>query len=389
MKTTLSRHIDKFRMAIGDNFYAESEILKYLNEAQDELAAELKIEVPIKRTMSQVAYQEEYTIPSTIRKVYEVRVENNIFTPKPISKQEIERYTVNERRLTGMVYNYWLEGNKLGLYYLPDASAAASTVYTAISSTTTTTIVIDYETDFPTYGGSVIIDSEIIYYKYLAHTSTTYTTLSGCTRGAENTVAATHSAAAVVTLRDIEYFGYAYPSKFLDKPNSGAAAVATGTGLTSGSNYIYEITYYSTSLAMESLPYIVGIIKPATTNLAGALTSLPVSTDSNIDYKKVYRTKADGSIYYYLGTVANATTTYSDTTADTSLSVAYAEPYSQIPEENHRFIDWMALRSYFRDREEMTLMAIYQNNIDRFLPQAKFDNHVKPITQYQQRPLPE
>jgi len=77
MKTTLQRHIEKFRTAIGDDNYSESEIIKYLNDAQDELASDLNVEIPVKRTMSTVAYQEEYTLPSTIRRVYHCRVEED------------------------------------------------------------------------------------------------------------------------------------------------------------------------------------------------------------------------------------------------------------------------------------------------------------------------
>lgn len=39
--------------------------------------------------------------------------------------------------------------------------------------------------------------------------------------------------------------------------------------------------------------------------------------------KKIYRTKADGSVYYFIAEIATGTTTYNDTTADSLLSTEY------------------------------------------------------------------
>jgi len=387
MKTTLQRHIEKFRTAIGDENYSESEIIKYLNDTQDVLASELDVEIPIKRTMSTVAYQEEYTLPSMISRVYHCRVEEDTLTP--FTKMQVEEIVEQYRKVTGVVSNYWLSGNKLGLFYTPDAAAETSAIYTAVSSTTATSIDIDYTANFPTYKGSVIIDSEVIWYTYLSHaTDNAYTTLYGCTRGAENTVAATHAEDATVTWRDIEIFGYAYPAKFINKPNAGSAAISSGSGLTADSDYIYYLTYYSSSLGRESLPFLIGTVTPTGSNCQVALSSLAESTDSDIDYKRIYRTKAGGSVYYYITEIANATTTYTDSTADSSLSTQYSEPYSEIPEDHHRFLDWMALKDFFTDREELTLAAVYQNKIDRYLPDAIFKEKTKDITKYKQRPLP-
>jgi len=387
MKTTLQRHIEKFRTAIGDDNYSESEIIKYLNDAQDELASDLNVEIPVKRTMSTVAYQEEYTLPSTIRRVYHCRVEED--TLGFLTKKKVEEIVEQQRTNTGVVSNFWLDGSKLGLYYTPDAAAETSALYAAISSATATTVDIDYSTSFPTYKGSVIVNDEVIWYTYLEHaTDNAYTTLNGCTRGAENTIATTHSVDDTVTWRDIEIFGYAYPAKFINKPNAGSAAISAGSGLTADSDYLYYLTYYSSGLGRESLPYLVGEVTPTGANCQVSLSSLAESTDSDIDYKRIYRTKADGTVYYYITEVANATTTYTDSTADTSLETRYSEPYSEIPEDHHRMITWIALRDYFGDREEFTLEAKYQGYIDRYLPDAIFKEKTRDLTKYQQKPLP-
>jgi len=388
MKTKLSGHIKKFRNAIGDDNYQESEILEYLNDAQDELASELDAEIPIKRTMSTVAYQEEYTLPSTIRRVYHCRVEED--TLKSLSKKQIEEIVEQYRANTGVVTHFWVDNFKLGLYYIPDAAAETTAIYTAVSSTTATSIVVDYTTSLPTYKGSVLIDDEVVWYTYLEHDDDlTYTTLNGCTRGAENTIAATHDVDATVTWRDIEIFAYSYPAKFINKPNSGSAALASGTGLTADSDYLYYLTYYSSSLGRESRPYLIGEVTPTGSTCQVDLSSLDESTDSDIDYKRIYRTKAGGSVYYYITQLGNSTTTYTDSTADSSLSTRYSEPYSLIPEDHHKFLDWIALRNFFADREELSLMALYQAKIDRYLGDAIFKEKTRDITKYRQRPLPE
>jgi len=133
---------------------------------------------------------------------------------------------------------------------------------------------------------------------------------------------------------------------------------------------------------------LVGEVTPTGANCQVSLSSLAESTDSDIDYKRIYRTKADGTVYYYVTEVTNATTTYTDSTADTSLTVRYSEPYSEIPEDHHRMLNWIALRDYFGDREEFTLEAKYQGYIDRYLPDAIFKEKTRDLIKYQQKPLP-
>ncbi len=88
---------------------------------------------------------------------------------------------------------------KARVYPYPSDSATATTLNGAISSATATTITVTSTSGFKSQG-RVLIDSEVVSY-----TGITSTTLTGCTRGDEETTAATHSTAVAVTERDFIY----------------------------------------------------------------------------------------------------------------------------------------------------------------------------------------
>lgn len=388
MKLTLQDHIDDFRTAVGDDNFSETIIIRYLNKAQDNIAKKLNCQVSIKRSLSTVAYQEEYTIPSRIRRVTNVRVESD--TVGSVTKEFMEQIDEQSRDNTGMVDNYWRDGNKLGLYYRPDAAAESTTLSGAISSATAISIVLAYNATLPDRGCG-IVDSEVIWWTNKTNSGTSTSTLSGCTRGAEGTVATTHSDGTTFTWRDIEIFGFAYPSKFINRPAQGTITTQTGVALDVSSKYTYKLTFYSSSLEKESLSYLIGSITPTVLAGLGALSSLPISSDSNIDYKRIYRTEGGGSLYYYVGAITNTTTTYTDSNTDATIMAnsLYSEPYSEIDEEYHEAITIFGLSKYFEDTEEYTRAAIFKNDLDRIMGEGLFDEYNKRTIHYPQRPLPE
>ena len=388
MKLTLQDHIDDIRTAIGDDNFSEATIIRYLNKGQEEIVKKLKYQIPIKRTMSTIAYQEEYTIPTKIKRITEVRVGQDHV--EPILKEDIEKSYEQDRDNTGTVENYWRDGNKLGFYYRPDASAESTTLYANISSATATSCDITYDADIPSIGAG-LVGSEVIYWTNKTDSETTYSTLGGLTRGAEGTIATTHTAGDTLTWRDIEIFGFAHPSKFINKPAQGSVTTQTGTALDVGATYTYKLTFYSKSLEMESLPYLVGSITPSISAGLGALSSLAISTDSDIDYKRLYRTEGGGSIYYYVTELANATTSYTDSNTDATIAVnsRLADPYSQIDEEYHRAITYFALYEYFDDIEEYTRAMRFQAKFNEIIGEAIFDEYDKKFIYYPQRPIAE
>lgn len=96
----------------------------------------------------------------------------------------------------------------------------------------------------------------------------------------------------------------------------------TGTALGIGS-YGYFITYVDASGGETSQAY--GTVAHMTTtsgNQGIALSSIPTGPTGTVK-RRIYRTKVGGSTYYLLATLNdNTTTTYTDTTADTSLVTA-------------------------------------------------------------------
>ncbi len=104
----------------------------------------------------------------------------------------------------------------------------------------------------------------------------------------------------------------------VDPPTTACSGAAGESGSLSG-NYRWKYTFVNRD-GYESNP------SPASgeTSLSskkGSLTNIATG-DSTIVARKIYRTKAGGSVYHYVATIENNTaTTYTDNTADSSLTV--------------------------------------------------------------------
>lgn len=100
----------------------------------------------------------------------------------------------------------------------------------------------------------------------------------------------------------------------VSKP-SGTSISLNGAGSLTGT-YIYGVSYI-TSQGETSLNLSGSVVAASNT----IRVNLPVSLDSRVTGRKIYRTLAGGSYYYYLTTVSNNTdTTYDDTASDNSIS---------------------------------------------------------------------
>lgn len=113
--------------------------------------------------------------------------------------------------------------------------------------------------------------------------------------------------------------GTAYTNMGIVAPTGTATvAVNPAAGNLNGS-YTYKITFYrSGSYAHESN---AGTASAAVTpaNEKVDLTAIPVSTDTQVTARKIYRAK-DGAGWYYIATISdNTTTTYTDNIADTAI----------------------------------------------------------------------
>ena len=96
--------------------------------------------------------------------------------------------------------------------------------------------------------------------------------------------------------------------------NLGTIPQAIGNGL-----YYYKISYYNNSKESENSNFINISI---TLNHQVALTKIPISSDTSVTGRKIYRTLANTNTYYLLADIKdNITTSYIDNTADSKLTI--------------------------------------------------------------------
>lgn len=92
------------------------------------------------------------------------------------------------------------------------------------------------------------------------------------------------------------------------------------SGMTAG-DYSYVVTFYrGGNYPCESNPSNPTEDVSPTAGQEVVLSNIPVSSESEVTARRVYRTKANLSVYYYLGTIEdNSTTSYTDNLPDSSL----------------------------------------------------------------------
>jgi len=116
-----------------------------------------------------------------------------------------------------------------------------------------------------------------------------------------------------------KYNGTEFTRHGIPAPTSAPAASTAPTGTALSGVYAYKVTYVNSAL-------VEGDLSPAVTVSAASenvlLSSIPVAPASfGVNSRNIYRTEASGAVYYYLGELAdNTTTTYEDDTIDGDLS---------------------------------------------------------------------
>ena len=104
-------------------------------------------------------------------------------------------------------------------------------------------------------------------------------------------------------------------------PTACTATLVTAAGNLTIGAYSYKVTYVNDSGETE-LGVISNEVTTDATHLQVDLTAIPISSSTSVTKRKIYRTKAGGSSYYYLSEIANNTgTTYTDNIPDTSITV--------------------------------------------------------------------
>jgi hypothetical protein len=155
---------------------------------------------------------------------------------------------------------------------------------------------------------------------------------------------------------------YDYTYDFGTPTKCTAALAGTGAGNVNAGIHSYKVTFVSAS--GEST---VGLASNEVTTTAGDgkvnLTFIAISPNSSCTKRKIYRTKAGGTTYYYLDELNNNTvTTYSDDKTDASISVV-------VPTTNLAFAptDWQTgWPKYFFKHGRGNQQRLYAFGVDGY-----------------------
>jgi hypothetical protein len=147
--------------------------------------------------------------------------------------------------------------------------------------------------------------------------------------------------------------GYAIPT-----PAAPTASLGSGSGNLSNGTYSYKVTIYNGAgeTAASVASNVVTVINH-TVNGKIELSSIPVDTTGKGFHRKLYRTTAGGSTYYFLADLLdNVTTIYTDNIADSSLTTTrvasstdtstyfnsiFQTPYLDFGERNTKLFDFL------------------------------------------------
>lgn len=106
-------------------------------------------------------------------------------------------------------------------------------------------------------------------------------------------------------------------------------ATPGGTGSLNGVRQYYVVARNSTDghesdLDYSNLPGSAIVTSWSAENAARFdIVNIPVSSDPQVDKKRIYATKTGGTVFYYLADISNGVTSYTDTTPDSDLTVPY------------------------------------------------------------------
>lgn len=319
-----------------------AEFIRWLNKAQD-IVAERTNCLERLQTLSTVANQTEYALDSrTIRpkSIEWVKSTSNIFRPSYENIKTFRAVYASKRTGDCEIWSLW---NKKLWIYPPVSSGAGTAVLSGNHTATVTTLTFVSTANFPARG-SIIIESEVIYY-----TGSTSTTLTGCTRGAEGTVSASHADTTVATERDINCWNYV---RYLDR----------------------EYDIYKTGTAVF-------------TNASKTVTGTSTYFSTNVYKNWEIGTGANPDKWYTVDTLTSATgleltAVYGEATVNPT-AVYIASPILDIPKEYTDLLkDYMCFRGKLR-KENYAGASAYKQEFERGLILAKIGIENKQMQSYE------
>lgn len=124
--------------------------------------------------------------------------------------------------------------------------------------------------------------------------------------------------------------GKTYYNLGIAAPSTAPTAATGGAGALTGA-YSYKITFYNSTLGHESNPSSASNTYTASSEQI-SLTSIPVSTDFQVNKRRIYRTATGGAVWLWLTDINdNTTTSYTDNAADSTLSTAVEQFANGVP----------------------------------------------------------
>jgi len=286
----LNDHLYNFRRGIGDIGYGEALGVGYLNAAIRDISKNVKIlkQFSGKRSWSSINHIARYSMPA-LHSYLRMAVRHDNEPVEGWLKVDQELLQSGDRFSEGDPVRYAVFGGNLELYPVPDADADTVNLNGSVSKTATT-FTVDSVSGLESAGRG-IVDNEVFSWQYVDSTNLQ---LGGITRGLEGTIAAAHSDLAVITERNIEWFGGLLPKRFFARPSrsSQLAVSVNASAVDDGEHFIY-ITFYSEKWNSESLRTEVDSITAASQQID--ISQIPGSDEADVSHVRIYMTLAGGT----------------------------------------------------------------------------------------------
>lgn len=226
----LRRKVRKLLDEEKDSKLTDADIDAAINDKQRDIAHQrLWSFFEVTRSLSIVANQLSYDVPTTVQKVHSVKFDTRPLIPINRTDWDFLYYDTNQSVTRPTHVCIW--NSQLLFYPRPSTASSTTTLGANISSATATTITVAATSTFKRGDYyRFIINSEVIW-----ATTATSTTFTGCLRGQEGTTATTHTSGDTVTERDIVYNGHVEPTDLIDTqdrtPIPEAELVALGAAI--------------------------------------------------------------------------------------------------------------------------------------------------------------
>jgi hypothetical protein len=214
-----------------------------------------------------------------------------------------------------------ITANSVSASGITSGTLTSKTITLAVSAGIGDSYIAAGKTDFTNTDSGFILgvdDSDSDKSKFYIGNSTNYFNFNGTNVSFRTTLADAIiiDSGSNISLRDGGNITF---SPLLNPTACTATLIVTGTGNVDNGTHSYKITYLNAS-GETALGIASNTVTVDASNKQVALSAIPISTSASVTSKKIYRTKAGGTDYYLLASITSDATTYTDNTADASLT---------------------------------------------------------------------